>query len=139
MDISDDPFVKQYKVTPIIPGKVFFVRLKFGFKVEHKVNRMFSTIVHELQATGEVDELSHYPSLRKHHLLADFKFILVNSRVSVDEFISPFNQFVIRVYRLLKKLSLPTHEDFGLELSNIENESVPINIGKAVDIKIQRE
>ena len=139
VDISDDPFMKQYKVTPIIPGKVFFVRLKFGFKVEHKVNRMFSTIVHELQATGEVDELSHYPSLRKHHLLADFKFILVNSRVSVDEFISPFNQYVIRVYRLLKKLSLPTHEDFGLELSNIETETVPINIGKAVDIKMQRE
>ena len=139
VDILDDPFLKQYKVTTIVPGKVFFIRLKFGFKVEHKVNRMFSTIVQEMQAKGEVDELSHYPSLRKHNLPADFKFILLNSRVSVDEVISPFNQFVIRVYRILKKLSLPTHEDFGLELSNMEIETVPINIGKAVDIKMQRE
>ena len=139
VDICDDPFLKQYKVTTIVPGKVFFVRLKFGFKVEHKVNRMFSTIVQEMQNNGEVDELSHYPSLRKHNLPADFKFILLNSRVSVDEVISPFNQFVIRVYRILKKLSLPTHEDFGLELSNMEIETVPINIGKAADIKMQRE
>lgn len=139
VDILDDPFLKQYKVTTIVPGKVFFIRLKFGFKVEHKVNRMFSTIVQEMQAKGEVDELSHYPSLRKHNLPADFKFILLNSRVSVDEVISPFNQFVIRVYRILKKLSLPTHEDFGLELSNMEIETVPINIGKAAEIKMQRE
>lgn len=139
VEICDDPFLKQYKVTTIVPGKVFFVLLKFGFKVEHKVNRMFSTIVQEMQNNGEVDELSHYPSLRKYNLTADFKFILLNSRASVDEVISPFNQFVIRFYRILKKLSLPTHEDFGLELSNMEIETVPINIGKALDIKMQRK
>lgn len=139
VDISDDPFVKQYKVKTIVKGKVFFVKLKFGFKVQHKVNRMFSTIVRQMQESGEVDDLSHYPSLRKHNLLADFKFILVHSRVSADEIISPFNQLVIRVYRMLKKMSLSTHEDFGLELSNVEIETVPINIGKAADIKLQRE
>jgi KUP system potassium uptake protein len=139
VDICDEPFVKKYKVSTIVPGKVFFVRLKFGFKVEHKVNRMFSKIVHDMQSNGEVDELSHYPSLRKHNLPADFKFILLNSRVSVDDEISPFNQFVIRVYRVLKKLSLPTHEDFGLEVANIELETVPINIGKPVEINLKRE
>ena len=139
VDICDDPFVKSYKVSTLIPGKAFFIRLKFGFKVEHKVNRMFAKIVQELQDNGEVDELSHYPSLRKHNLPADFKFILMNSRVSVDEEISPFNQFVIRAYRVLKKLSLPTQEDFGLEIANVEMETVPISIGKAIEIDLKRE
>ena len=139
VEISDEPFVKQYKVETIVPGKVFFVRLKFGFKVEHKVNRMFSKIVEEMQASGEVDELSHYPSLRRHSLPADFKFILINSRVSIDDEISAFDQFTIRAYRLLKKLSLPTHEDFGLEISNVEIETVPIRIGKQVNIEMSRE
>ena len=59
VDIVDEPYLTKYKVRTLIPGKVFFVKLKFGFKVEHKVNLMFSKIVKEMQAAGEVDELSH--------------------------------------------------------------------------------
>jgi KUP system potassium uptake protein len=139
VDICDEPFVKQYKVKTIVPQKVFFVKLKFGFKVEHKVNLMFNKIVKEMQANGEVDELSHYPSLRRHNFGADFKFILLNSRASIDDDISAFDQFTIRAYRMLKKLSLPASEDFGLEISNIEVETVPISIGKAQDIELNRE
>jgi KUP system potassium uptake protein len=139
VDICDDPYLKQYKVTTIVPQKVFFVRLKFGFKVEHKVNLMFSKIVEEMQENGEVDELSHYPSLRKHRFGADFKFIILNSRASVDDEISPFDQFTIRAYRILKNLSLPTSEDFGLEISNVEVETVPINVGKTAEIQLKRE
>ena len=139
VEIGDEPFIKNYKVATIIPGKVFFVHLKFGFKVEHKVNRMFAKIVQEMQANGEVDELSHYPSLRRYQMPADFKFILLNSRVSVDDEISPFNQFAIRAYGVLKKLSLPTQEDFGLEISNVEIETVPINIGKQKEFNLIRE
>ncbi len=139
VDILDEPFEKKYSVDTIVPEKVFFVKLAFGFKVEHKVNRMFFQIVDELVKNGEVDELSHYPSLRGHNLSADFKFILLNSRLSVDSDISPYRQFVVRAYRILKRMSLSTSEDFGLELSNVEVETVPINVAPAVNIKLKRE
>jgi KUP system potassium uptake protein len=139
IDICDEPFRQQYKVHVIDPGKVFFINLKFGFKVEHKVNRMFAKIVDHLQETSEVDKLSHYPSLRRFELPADFKFILLNSRASVDDEISPFNQFVIRMYRILKKLSIPTQEDFGLEIANVEIETIPISVGKQKEFNLQRE
>ncbi len=35
--------------------------------------------VEEMVKNGEVDELSHYPSLRKYNMPADFKFIILNS------------------------------------------------------------
>lgn len=139
VDITDEPFERKYKVHTLIPQKVFFVNLKFGFKVEHKVNRMFNKIVDEMQRNGEVDELSHHPSLRRFGFNADFKFILLNSRASIDDEISPFNQFVIRVYRMMKKLSIPVHEDFGLEITNMETEIVPISVGKPKDIHLFRE
>ncbi len=139
VDICDDPFVQKYKVHTIVPEKIFFVNLRFGFKVEHKVNRMFAKIVQNLQDNNEVDERSHYRSLRKFNVPADFKFILLNSRASVDDEISPFNQFVIRVYRVLKKLSIPTHEDFGLEIANVEIETIPINISKQKEFDLTRE
>lgn len=139
IDILDEPYAKRYSVDTIVPGNIFFVKLQFGFKVEHKVNLMFHKIVTDMIQNGEVDETSRYPSLRKHGFTADFKFILLNSRVSVDNEISPYKQWIIRTYRLLKKLSLPTYEDFGLELANIEVETVPINVGPYKDIILTRE
>lgn len=139
VDICDEPYLQKYTVKTLVQGKVFFVKLRFGFKVEHKVNLMFSNIVKEMQASGEVDELSHYPSLRKHGWNADFKFILLNSRISADDEIGASEQFIIRAYRLLKKLSLPTQADFGLEVANVEVETVPINVNKAKDVELKRE
>lgn len=139
VDILDDPFCKKYSVDTIVPGKIFFIKLQFGFKVEHKVNLMFHQIVEEMVENKEVDELSHYPSLRKYNLPADFKFIIINSRISVDNEINVFNQWIIRVYRMLKKLGIPAHEDFGLEITNVEEELVPINIGPKTKILLNRQ
>jgi KUP system potassium uptake protein len=83
--------------------------------------------------------LSHYPSLRKHGWGADFKVILMNSRISADDEIGPFDQFFVRAYRILKKMSLSTQEDFGLEVANVEVETVPINVGVVKDIELIRE
>lgn len=139
VDIMDDPYCKKYSVDTIVPGKIFFIKLQFGFKVEHKVNLMFHQIVQEMVDNNEVDELSHYPSLRKYNLPADFKFIIVNSRISVDTEINVFNQWIIRVYRMLKRLGIPTHEDFGLEITNVEEETVPINVGPKTKILLNRQ
>ena len=36
VEIVDNPYQKSYHVDTIIPGKVFFIQLRFGFKVEHQ-------------------------------------------------------------------------------------------------------
>ncbi len=138
VDIANDPYLASYSVDTIIPKKMFFVRLRFGFKVEHKVNVMFRQIVEEKVQTGEVDIVSNYPSLRKHGMYADFKFILLNSRVASDNKLTPWEQIVVKGYRFIKSLSLPTHEDFGLELTNVEYEMVPISVRDAIEIKLER-
>ena len=138
IEVLDEPFEINYSVDTIIPGHCFFIKLKFGFKVEHKVNLMFSQIVSEMVDRGEVDEISHFKSLRKYDIPADFKFILIRSIVSVDSDLYRFDQIVIRIYRFLKSLSLPTHEEFGLELANVEHESVPLHIAKPKKIDLKR-
>ncbi|HNI43558.1 MAG: KUP/HAK/KT family potassium transporter [Chitinophagales bacterium] len=138
IEITDKPYGTKYSVDTIIPRTCFFVRLKFGFKVEHKVNLMFEKIVTEMINNDEVDELSHYPSLRKYGMPADFKFIILNTRVSADNQLSPFNQFVVTTYRFIKSYSLSTVEDFGLELGNVEEETVPINVAPDSEILVER-
>ncbi len=137
--ITDAPYTKKVLVHPIVEGKVFYVNLKFGFKVEHKINRVFKDIVNKMQAKGEVDERSHYPSLRRYDIPADFKFILLNSRVSADDELSPFEQFIVRSYRILKNIAVPPAIDFGLEGGNFEVETVPINVAPPQNIELDRQ
>jgi KUP system potassium uptake protein len=138
VDITNEPYGATYSVDTVIPRRCFFIRLSFGFKVEHKVNLMFNKIVEEMVANGEVDELSHYPSLRKYNMPADFKFILLNSRVAIDDALTPYDQFIIKGYRFIKKISLSTAEDFGLELTNVEEEMVPITVAPSTKIELKR-
>ena len=139
VEITDAPNTKKYKVVPIVEGKVFFVQIKFGFKVQHKVNKMFKEITCRMQDAGEVDEQSHYPSLRAYDIPADFKFILLNSRVSADDALPPFEQFIVRAYRVLKNIALSPAENFGLENGNFQIETVPINVTKIKVIELVRE
>lgn len=138
IDITNEPYGATYSVDTVVPRRIFFVRLSFGFKVDHKVNLMFNKIVEEMVKSGEVDELSHYPSLRKYNMPADFKFILLNSRVAIDDALTPFDQFIVKGYRFIKSISLSTAEDFGLELTNVEEETVPIRIAPSSKIDLRR-
>lgn len=138
VEITNEPYGAAYSVDTIIPKRCFFVILEFGFKVEHKVNLMFSKIVEEMVASEEVDELSHYPSMRKYGLPADFKFILLNSRVASDDALSAYEQFIVRGYRLLKRVALNTAGDLGLDVTNMEEEKVPIKIAPSSIIELER-
>ncbi|MBK6699365.1 MAG: KUP/HAK/KT family potassium transporter [Saprospiraceae bacterium] len=139
VDITDEPYGKSFHVDTILPKEIFFIHLKFGFKVEHRVNTMFHEIVDQLVASGEVSTESPYPSLKKHHMPADFKFILLMTRVSADTELSTFERWVVRAYRMIKRFSLPANEDFGLEMSNVEEELVPILVGPKTEMDLKRE
>ena len=72
-------------------------------------------------------------------MAADFKFIMVNSKVSADDEITYVNQLVLKIFGFLKSLSLPNHVDFGLEMSNVEVETVPINVAPPKNIRLERK
>ena len=138
VEIVDDPYHKSYFVNTVAPREIFFIHLRFGFKVEHRVNAMFFEIVDQMVKSGEVDTRSPYPSLRKHNMPADFKFILLRTRVSADSELNGFERWIVRSYRIIKKFSLPAAEDFGLEMSTVEEEVVPIFIGQKQEIDLKR-
>jgi KUP system potassium uptake protein len=139
VDTVDSPYTSKYSVDTIIPKKCFFVRIKLGFKSDHRVNLLFNKILHDLAETAEIDLISHYDSLQRHSMPADFKFIILHSLASVDSEISTFDNLVIQGYRLIKKLSLSTEEMYGLELANVEVERVPIMVGPPAKVRIKRE
>ena len=139
VDTVDSPFTSKYSVNTIIPKKCFFIRIKLGFKSDHRVNLLFNKILHEMAENAEIDLVSHYDSLRRHSMPADFKYVILHSLASVDSEISTFDNLIIQGYRLIKSVSLSTEEQYGLELANVEVETVPIMVGPQAKVKIKRE
>lgn len=139
VDTVDSPFTSKYSVDTIIPKKCFFIRLRLGFKTDHRVNLIFNKIIHEMADSGEIDLVSPYPSLHKYSMMGDFKFVIIHSWASSDSEISNFDRVIIQGYRLLKEHSLSTEELYGIEAANLEIEKVPIQVGPVAKVKIKRE
>jgi KUP system potassium uptake protein len=139
VDTVDSPFTSKYVVDTIIPKKCFFVRIKLGFKTDHRVNLIFNKIIHEMADSGEIDLTSPYPALHKYSMMADFKFIILHSWASSDSEISNFERLIIQGYRVLKTHSLSTEELYGIEAANLEIEKVPIQVGPQAKVKIKRD
>ncbi len=139
VDTVDSPYTSKYSVDTIIPKKCFFIRIKLGFKSDHRVNLLFNKILHDMAEAAEIDVTSHYDSLKRHSMPADFKFIILHSLASVDSEISTFDNLIIQGYRFIKNHSLSTEEMYGLELANVEVERVPIMVGPPAKVRIKRE
>ena len=139
VDTVDSPYTSKYSVDTIIPRKCFFIRIKLGFKSDHRVNLLLNKIFHDMAESAEIDLISHYDSLQKHSMPADFKFIILHSLASVDSEISNFDNLIIQGYRFIKKHSLSTEEMYGLELANVEVERVPIMVGPPAKVRLKRE
>jgi KUP system potassium uptake protein len=139
VDTVDSPYTSKYSVDTVIPKKCFFVRIKLGFKADHRVNLLFNKILHDMAENAEIDLVSHYDSLQRHSMPADFKFIILHSLASVDSEISTFDNLIIQGYRFIKNHSLSTEEMYGLEMANVEMERVPIMVGPPAKVHIKRE
>jgi KUP system potassium uptake protein len=139
VETVDSPFTSKYFVNTIIPKKCFYINVKLGFKTPHRINSIFSKIVHEMADAGEIDLTSPYPSLHKYSMMADFKFVILHSWASADSEISNFERLIISAYRTIKRYSLSTEELYGLEAANVETEKVPIQVGPMAKVKVKRE
>jgi KUP system potassium uptake protein len=129
---------KEYSVKTILPGKVFYVHLKVGFKVRYTARNLFKKVVEEMEANGEVDERSRFDSLRRHDISADFKYVFVKSMVSSENELRTVNKLAMATYAGLYKLSYPMDKEFGLDTSNVLEETLPMNYKLAEDLDLKR-
>lgn len=65
IDITDEPYQLESHVLNMIPGLLYKIDFKLGFKIQPRVNLFFRQVVEEMVRKGEINMTSHYPSLRK--------------------------------------------------------------------------
>jgi KUP system potassium uptake protein len=138
VDVSDDPYRMEYKVTHLVPGEIVKVDFHIGFRIEPRINLFFRQVVSELKDQGEVDVSSRYTSLNRYNMIGDFRFVVIEKFMSYDNVIGIYEKIVLSIYNLLKKLGLSDEKAFGLDTSNVLVEKVPIVINPPTTIKLKR-
>jgi KUP system potassium uptake protein len=126
--ITDEPHTLEYSVDKLIPGVLMRVEFRLGFKVQPRINLFFKHVLEELVASKEINLESGYPSLRKHHIPADFHYIIIRRIQNYDFDFPAFEQFVMDTYRWLTKMSTSDIRAYGLDTSNVIEEKVPFVI-----------
>jgi KUP system potassium uptake protein len=118
----------EYSVETLSPGVLMRVEFRLGFKVQPRINLFFKHVLEELVASQEINLESGYPSLRKHHIPADFHYIIIRRIQNYDFDFPAFEQFIMDVYRWLTKMSTSDIRAYGLDTSNVVEEKVPFVI-----------
>jgi KUP system potassium uptake protein len=126
LNITDEPYTKSYKVHHSVPGTLYRVDFNLGFKVSTRINSYFQQVVSDMSASGEIDVLSRYTSLRRHKIMGDFRFIIIDRLATIDFHFSPFQRFIMNAYELVKKMSMSSVRAYGLDTSSVMIEQVPL-------------
>ena len=138
VDVVDEPYKKEYEVNFLVPNKLIRVDFKLGFRVEQQINLLFRRVVEDLVKNNEVNITSTYKSLNKHKIVGDFRFVVIEKVLSRSHNLSFYEGFIMGYYGALKHLSLSEERGFGLDLSFVTVEKVPLMLADPEDVQINR-
>ena len=88
---------------------------------------------------GELTNDSIFNSVRGKIDSIDFKFVVLNSRVSTDNALTAFQALCVKTYRFVKSTGLKPAEDFGLDKTNVEVDFIPISVTKVVTQEVTED
>jgi len=138
VDVVDEPYTSDYKVDFLIPDKLIRIDFKLGFRVEQRINVLFRKVVEDLVKNKEIDITSKYPSLQKHQIVGDFKFVVLEKVLSKSNKLPFIERFIMDYYFILRKLSLSEEKGFGLDSSFVTVERVPLIVSTVDDTELKR-
>jgi KUP system potassium uptake protein len=138
VDVKDEPFRMDYKVTKMLHDDIIRIDFKLGFRVAPRVNRMFRQVVQEMVTKHEVDITSRYESLNKNNVIGDFKFIVIEKFLSLENDLPFFEKIILDIYFVLKNISLSEERAFGLDTSSVSVEKFPLIVAPAKQLELKR-
>jgi KUP system potassium uptake protein len=126
VNILNEPYNREYKVTEIIKDDLFRIDFNLGFREATKINLMFKEVLIDMVNKGEVDVTSRYESLSKNNIIGDFKFVLSEKFLSNDSDLLWHEKIIMNTYFIIKKFSLSEERGFGLDSSSVKIEKFPM-------------
>ncbi|MGI9191891.1 MAG: KUP/HAK/KT family potassium transporter [Chitinophagaceae bacterium] len=138
VDVLDEPYRTDYVVDTIIPNEIIRVEFRLGFREEHRINLMFRKVVEDMVKNKEVNITSRYTSLQRNKVAGDWQFIVMEKFLSHDNDLPLFERIIMKLYFMLKKISLSEEKGFGLDSSFVTVEKFPLVVSPVSTLNLRR-
>jgi KUP system potassium uptake protein len=138
VDVVDEPYKCEYKVNHMVQDDVIRIDFKLGFRIAPRINLMFRKVVQDMVANKEVDIRSRYESLNKNNVIGDFRFVVIEKFLSNENELPFYEKVIMKIYFLLKYLSLSEEKAFGLDTSSVLVEKFPMVIAPPKELSMKR-
>ena len=138
VDTTDEPYTMEYKVTELAKDDVFRINFRLGFRVQQRINLFFRKVVEDLVRNKEVDITSRYASLSKQHVVGDFRFVVLEKYLSIENEFPTMEKLVMQAYFYIKQFISSEPQYFGLDTSSVKIEKVPLVIAPVRAVALTR-
>lgn len=122
----EDPYTYEYSIDEVLPGTIYKINFVLGYKVDRLINDYFAQVLNDMQESGDIPSRSSHPSLRRHNIAPDLKYVVVDNVYISEYLLSIKEKITMNLYHLVKKMGNSDFKAFGLATHNVVIESAPL-------------
>ena len=123
---TPEPYTLTYDVTELLDDKIIKININVGFRIQPKTELYFKKIVKDLVANKELNLHIRPDGSSKYNNEPDFKFVVIEKFLSVENEFSLRDGILLNAYFKLKQLSQSDEKAFGLDKSDVVIEQIPL-------------
>lgn len=135
---TEAPYTLAYDVSELVDDKVIKINIHVGFRIQPRTEMYFKKIVQELVARKELNLHIRPDGSTKYNNEPDFKFIVIEKFLSVENEFELKEGLLLHSYFVLKNFGLSDERAFGLDKSDVETELIPLIYQPVSSFELQR-
>jgi KUP system potassium uptake protein len=135
---TNEPYTMNYETHTLVDQKAYKIILNIGFRIHLRTELYFKKVFHEMIKHGELNADKMSDLSLKYHNEPEFKFIVIERFLSIENEFVVLDDIVFNTYFFLKQLGLSDIKAFGLERSNVQVEYVPWLYQPVKEIRITK-
>lgn len=136
---TEEPYTLSYDISELLDDKIIRVNINVGFRIQPRTELYFKRIVQELILNKELNLHNRPDGSTKYNGEPDFKFVVIEKFLSVENEFTLREGVMLNAYFLLKRLGLSDEKAFGLDKSDVVVEHTPLIYQPASKIDLRRE
>jgi len=133
-----EPYSLSYDVSELVDDKVIKVNINVGFRIQPRTELYFKQIVQDLVNNKELNLHIRPDGSTKYNSEPDFKFVVIEKFLSVENEFTLREGIVLNTYFMLKRNSLSDELAFGLDKSDVIIEQIPLVYQPANKVELAR-
>jgi KUP system potassium uptake protein len=98
----------------------------------------FRKVVENLVNNKEVDITSRYESLSRQNVIGDFRFVVLEKYLSLENDLPWDEKLIMQAYYYIKEFTASEDKWFGLDTSSVKIEKVPLVINPIHNVELTR-